>query len=113
MVGKKGKREKVETLLLVVPIEKNKDYPRLEVHLDRTGATVGLKETDDPKIPLSHLTYTGTTPAHIMRLVDNAMLTEKMTKYRRRDYEPTLKGFYELVREHNEFMENLWKENKI
>ena len=108
----KGKRGKGNILILAVPLKKT-EYPRIEVHLDRTGATIGLKETEDPKIQLIHASYTGTSPKHIMRLVDEAILLEKMTQYRRKDYEPTMKDFFALVKKHDNAMEKLWKENKL
>jgi len=115
MVKKGEKKESApKTPILIIPFKKG-DYPRLEVFVDSYGSTVGIRELDDEGIPkaLRRTVYGTNTPKGILRIVDESLMLEKMTKIRAAEYQPTLQGFLELVEEHRDFMKGLVEEDKL
>lgn len=96
--------------ILIVPLTR-KDYPRIEVYTDSTSATAHLKAiNDDGKVVSKVSKYCAPTPATIINLADKMILTAKMGRYLKDDYNASLQEFTELLKEHHEFMKSIYLE---
>jgi len=100
--------KKTNPPILVVPF-KTGDYPRVEVFVEPTGATMGIREEpiDGVGKPLRMVRYISSTPSSIIKQLDDMILTAKMIKGRKNAYDASFESFIELVREHHEFMKSL------
>jgi hypothetical protein len=103
----KGKTEK-ESIpkepLIVEPLGKEL-YPRMEVTVDGTSATIGIRmadvDEDGKKSPLVRTAYCSPNVMSILKTIDSRMAHEKMISQRSDDFEPTLKTFIKMIKQHN------------
>lgn len=91
--------------IIIVGLGENK-FPRIEVYVDSQGCTVGVKDESADE-PLKRVVYGMNTPTSIINLLDKKILSERMTRGRAKDYNPTLKNFLLEIQDHNRFMQEL------
>jgi len=85
--------------LIIEPLYKGKDYPRMEVFVDNMNATVGVRM--DAEDNIKHPGFCSPTSKSILRLIDSKMFHEKLIAKREKDFEPSLKNFIKMVKQHN------------
>jgi len=90
--------------ILVIPLKKGY-YPRVEVHVDSHGSSVGIR--DEPDGTLRAVRYAGIRPESFMSAINDVVMGERMGKDRKDDYDASFKSFLELYNSHKKFMENV------
>ncbi len=98
----KGKSEK-ESIpkepLIIEPLYDGKEYPRMEVFVDGISAAVSIRMNEDEAT--KHPGYCSPSVMSILKTIDAKMFHEKMIAKRGDDFEPTLKNFMKMSKQHN------------
>lgn len=104
MAAKDEKKESApREPILVIPLGKD-DYPRVEVFVDSHGSAVSIR--DDPESSPRGTRYSGIRPEAFIKAVDDVVLSEKMGKGRKKNYDASFESFLKMYKEHKKFMYN-------
>jgi hypothetical protein len=102
---KKGEKKEVapKEPILIIPLGKG-DYPRIEVFVDSHGSAVSIRDEEGGS--LRGTRYHGIRPESFIKGVDDVVLSERMGKGRKKNYDASFESFLEMYREHKKFMYN-------